>query len=126
MDNQIDEFEKWVGIAIDGLPDQFREKLNNVAIVVEDWPTQEQLIKLKIYRGTLLGLYEGIPQTKRSGYGIGATLPDKITIFKYPIMQIAQTKEEIIKQVQETVRHEIAHHFGMNEEQVRKAMSKVK
>ena len=69
----------------------------------------------------LLGLYEGVPQTRRGRYGIGGHLPDKITIFKIPIERIARSKVHLIQIVVNTVRHEIAHHFGMDEHRVRDA-----
>ena len=72
-------------------------------------------------RGLLLGLYQGIPQTKRRNYGVGPTLPDKITIFKYPLLRISRSYEEAIANIKATVIHEIAHHFGMSEEDIHKA-----
>ena len=82
----------------------------------------EQLRKLKIRKGSFLfGLYEGVPQTKRWGYG--QVLPDKITIFKNPIEKLAQYEKEIKVIVNNTVWHEIAHHFGMDEKRVRQAES---
>lgn len=116
MDMQ--EFEKLVGEAIDGLPEQIRQKMDNVAVVVEDSPTPSHLKKGGTAVGSiLLGLYEGIPRTKR-GPGYTLVLPDKITIFKKSIEQIAQTPEEIKVQIQQTVWHEIAHHFGFSEKGV--------
>ena len=116
----IERFEKLVEEGIKDIPQKFLDKLDNVGIVVEENPTSEQLKKLKIRKNYFLfGLYEGIPKTKRWGYS--DVLPDKITIFKNHIEQSAQSEEEIKKLVKETVWHEIAHHFGMDEEMVRKA-----
>jgi len=116
----IERFEQLVNEGIKDIPQKFLNKLDNVGIVIEDNPTFEQLKKLKIRKNYFLfGLYEGIPKTKRWGYA--DILPDKITIFKNPIEQSAQTEEEIKKLVKETVWHEIAHHFGMDEEKVREA-----
>jgi predicted Zn-dependent protease with MMP-like domain len=116
----MERFEKLVEEGIKDIPQKFLDKLDNVGIVVEENPTPEQLKKLKIRKNYFLfGLYEGIPKTKRWGYS--DVLPDKITIFKNHIEQSAQSEEEIKKLVKETVWHEIAHHFGMDEKEVREA-----
>lgn len=114
-----EEFEKLVGEGIDAIDEKFLQKLKNVEIVIEDDPTPQQLEKLKLRGALLFGLYEGIPQTKREQYG--QVLPDKITIFKNPIERAFQNPEDIKKAVKDTVWHEIAHHFGMDEHQVRQA-----
>lgn len=115
-----EEFEKLVAEAIDEIPDEFLARLKNVAIVVEDEPNDEQLRKLKLRSDlTLLGLYEGVPLTQRNSYTMA--LPDKISIFKNSIELVAHTPEDIKKLVQDTVRHEIAHHFGSKEEGAKKA-----
>ena len=122
MDDE--QFSRYVDEAIASLPQEFREKLDNVAVVVDEYPTALQLQKLKMRDGSmlLLGLYEGIPQTKRNaGYGVGGTLPDKITIFKQPILQVTRSEQETVAQIRSTVLHEIAHHFGMDEKAVRQA-----
>jgi len=115
-----DKFEKLVWEGIEAIPKRFLEKLDNVDIVIEDEPSEEQKKKLKLRDGLkLFGLYEGIPQTKRGFYA--GVLPDKITIFKKTFEEIFTNEEEIKEQVKKTVWHEIAHHFGMDEERVRKA-----
>ncbi len=111
-------FEQLVVLALKDIPEVFREKLNNVTVTIEYEPTIEQLRKMHLRRGsTLLGLYEGIPQTDRLNYTM--VLPDKITIFQGPIESISSTHEEIKEQVKQTVLHEIGHHFGMNEEELK-------
>jgi len=118
MENE--EFEKLVKEGISAIPKEFLDKIVNVAIVVEDDPTPHQLKKLKVKNSyVLFGLYEGIPRTKRWEYG--QVVPDKITIFKNPIVSLARSNEEIKKIVKDTVWHEIGHYFGMNEDQVREA-----
>jgi predicted Zn-dependent protease with MMP-like domain len=108
-----EKFEKLVKIAINAIPKKFLEKLDNVDIVIEDKP-----ISSKFQPGMVIfGLYEGIPQTKRRSYG--QVLPDKITIFQKPIEMAAHSEEKIKEIVKNTVWHEIAHHFGMNEKKVR-------
>jgi len=113
-----DKFEKIVVEGIQAIPEKFLEKLDNVDIVIEEKPTSEQLNKLKIRNNDqLLGLYEGVPKTERWNYA--QVLPDKITIFKNSIEKIANSEKEIKEIVRDTVWHEIAHHFGMSEKQVR-------
>lgn len=117
------DFEKIVDAGINAIPEKFLAKLDNVGIVIEYEPTPAQIKKLKIRRGwTLFGLYEGVPQAKRTAY-YGAVLPDKITIFQKPIEQAARDKEDMKEIVKNTVWHEIAHHFGMGEVRVRQAES---
>ena len=115
------DFERLVAEGIDAIPERFLKQLENVAIVIADEPSDEQLRHNGITDGsTLLGLYEGIPLTERGDlYGVGIVLPDKITIFKLPILEEAQGDEmEIRKIVTETVWHEIAHYFGYDDEEI--------
>jgi len=118
------KFEKIVKKGIKAIPERFLQKLNNMAIVIGDEPTPAQKKKLNIRSNwTLFGLYEGIPQLSR-GANYSAVLPDKITIFQKPIEAAARDEENIKEIVKNTVWHEIAHHFGMNEVQVRQAETK--
>lgn len=118
-------FELLVHEGIRAIPEKFLEKLDNVGIVIEDEPTQEQREKFKLQRNmTLFGLYEGIPPTKR-GAGYSGVLPDKITIFMKPILQYARSEEEVREIVRNTVWHEIAHHFGMDEGLTRRAAKNI-
>lgn len=121
----LEEFEKIVEEGIEEVPKKFLEKLDNVDICIEEEPTSYQLNKLKTRKGFMIfGLYEGVPQTERTHYG--QVLPDKITIFKKSIEQMAHSKAKIKEIVKNTVWHEIAHHFGMTERQVRGAEKKRK
>lgn len=106
----IEDFEKLVEEALINLPKEFKEKIDNVDVVVEIWPNAE------FARGRLLlGLYQGIPKPTW-GRGMVTRLPDKITIFKGPIEWLARGNEDRIKQlVVDTVEHEIAHHFGISD-----------
>ena len=108
-------FENLVNKAVEGLPAEFAERLDNVAIVVEDTPTRAQLRRSQAGPGnTLLGLYEGVPHTKRnSNYGM--VLPDKITIFQKPIEASCKNEAELITLIRKVVLHEIAHHFGISD-----------
>ena len=114
-----EKFEELVNEGIKAIPERFLAKLENVDIVIEDTPTSYQLRKSRARKGSLIfGLYEGVPQTRRENYG--QVLPDKITIFQKPIEEIARSEEEIKEIVKNTVWHEIAHHFGFDEKEVRK------
>jgi predicted Zn-dependent protease with MMP-like domain len=108
-------FEAIVFRAVEALPPEFRSKLENVDIIVEDWPSPNQLSRLGLrYKTQLLGLYEGVPQTKRdSGYTL--VLPDKITIFQKPIELKCRSDKEIEGEIGRVIRHEIAHHFGIGD-----------
>jgi len=113
------KFEWLVARAIESLPGEFRERLENIDVVVADAPTRAQLRVLEGKRGeTLLGLYEGVPLTKRSRY-YGMVIPDKITIFQKPIEAICKNDNQIIAEVQRVVRHGIAHHFGISDDRLR-------
>jgi len=118
-----EKFEAFVAMAIDNLPPEFQRKLENVDIVVEDWPTPRQLRQAKLSHPTqLLGLYQGVPQTRR-GRGYGLVLPDKISIFQKPIEAQCRFGNEIGAKIEEVVRHEIAHHFGLDDKILRKIES---
>jgi predicted Zn-dependent protease with MMP-like domain len=120
---QREEFVALVERAIENLPLEFQRKLENVDIVVEEWPTPGQLRQGKLtYRTQLLGLYQGVPQTRR-GRGYGLVLPDKISIFQKPIEAQCRVSGEIEAKIEEVVRHEIAHHFGLDEKTLRKIES---
>jgi predicted Zn-dependent protease with MMP-like domain len=114
-----EKFEALVVRAIDILPPEFQRKLENVDIVVENWPTRRQLRQAKHRLPTqLLGLYQGVPQTRR-GRRYGLVLPDKISIFQKPIEAQCCFGDEIEAKIEEVVRHEIAHHFGLDEKTLR-------
>lgn len=110
-------FEELVAQGIDALREDIQKKLKNIAIVIEDEPSLEQLEENEVEQGgTLFGLYEGVPLTER---GVESPLfPDKITIFKNPILKTYSDIEDIRTCVANTVWHEIAHHFGLDEEAV--------
>ncbi len=113
MDEPIDDdtFEDWVFDAIDGLPTTFRERLGSVAIVIEDWPDEAELRRLGV--PGMYGLYQGVP---RSALGADhASVPSRITIYRGPCLRAAPTRDGVRDRVQDTVRHEIAHHFGISD-----------
>jgi predicted Zn-dependent protease with MMP-like domain len=112
-------FEELVLAALDELPSEFREKLENVEVVVEDWPSRHDLARAGIGpSGTLLGLYTGIPRTAR-GVWYGNVLPDRITIYQGPIEACCRSREEIVQTVRDTVMHEIGHYFGLSDQRLR-------
>ena len=111
-----ERFEELVADALDELPEPFASQLDNVEVVVEDWPTSEQLSHHD--HEMLLGLYEGVPQTSR-GPGYSWVMPDKITIFREPIMRMCRSEAAVAQQVRHTVIHEIAHHFGISDDRLR-------
>ncbi len=117
-----EEFEKLVEEGFLLIPEKFRERIQNVALLVEDEPSEEVRRQEGLSEGeTLLGLYHGIPVTVRGdSYGIGPTLPDTITLFKFPIEAAADNVPEGVRTVvAETIWHEFAHYFGMDEDEVR-------
>lgn len=116
------EFEKLVEEGFGRLPEWVREKIKNVALLIEDEPSAEDRKEQGLEEGeTLLGLYKGIPLSERgSYYGVGATLPDTITLYQKPIEYVAQEDNKDVRDVvAETIWHEFAHHFGMDEHEVR-------
>ncbi|MDQ3680414.1 MAG: metallopeptidase family protein [Actinomycetota bacterium] len=110
-----DEFEQLVADALDGLPAELGRMMDNVAVVVEDGPTPEQLGD---GGGTLLGLYEGVALTERSPLSYTGTMPDRITIFRGPICQLADNEAQLLDLVRTTVIHEVAHHFGISDDRL--------
>lgn len=127
------EFEALVVEGYEQLPEWVREKIKNVALLVEDEPSPEDREAQGLSNEeTLLGLYKGIPLSARGeNYGIGMTLPDTITLYQLPIEgearelwmsdihNIRNLEEAVKRTVEETIWHEFAHHFGMNEHEVR-------
>jgi len=109
------KFETLVYRAIDALPEEFKNKLENVDVLVEDWPSPRQINHFRLRsKAQLLGLYEGVPQTQR-GSGYNLVPPDKITIFQRPIEMECRSDREIEDEIGRVVKHEIAHHFGIGD-----------
>jgi predicted Zn-dependent protease with MMP-like domain len=116
-----DAFEILVAEALDSLPDEVLGWLDNVAVIVAEQPTRGQLAQAGLRPGGLLfGLYVGVPKTSR-GFTYGEIVPDKIVIFQRPIEQVCRTPFQVREQVRRTVLHEIGHHFGLDEDQLRSA-----
>ena len=116
---ELNDFEQWVDEAIAGLPAYFRERMDNVAITVEDWADYATLRAAGLRRpDELLGFYHGIPLTKRtSGYVLVA--PDKISIYCQPILMQCRTLQQAQALTHRVVRHEVAHYFGIDDDRLR-------
>lgn len=116
-------FEQTAQDAFDALPQMLQERIENVHIVIEDVPSPEIVRKMKLANNSmLLGLYEGIPLSRRgTHYGAFPVVPDKITLYKRNIERVAGNEEAIRSQIRDVLIHELAHHYGMNEEEVRNA-----
>ena len=111
-------FLQLVRRALDGLPSPYADWLANVDVVVERRPQSFQLRDAGLAPDELLlGLYEGVPLTERSG-DYGMVLPDKVTIFQEPLEQSCATDAELVAEVRSTVLHELAHHFGISDEEL--------
>jgi predicted Zn-dependent protease with MMP-like domain len=103
------DFELLVQQALDDIPADLARNIENCVVLVEEFPPPEA--------PGLLGLYEGIPLTER-GSTYGAVLPDRITIFRHPILARCETVEEAVREIHTTVVHEVAHHFGIDDERL--------
>jgi predicted Zn-dependent protease with MMP-like domain len=116
-----EEFDRLVGAAYARIPARFRKRMKNIALLVEPEPAPRQLARGGVPHGsTLLGLYEGRPLTVRSVFD-SFTMPDRITIFQGPHERLARDPEHLARLVEDTVWHEVAHYFGMDESRVRAA-----
>ena len=116
---QRERFVELVRRALDGLPEEIARRMSNVDVEVQDRPTASQLRSLGVPSGrTLLGLYQGIPLTRRtSGYHM--VPPDRITIFQRPLELASRGDGDLVERVRETVIHEVAHHFGISDDRLR-------
>lgn len=114
-----ERFQELVARAVNNLPEEFKAKLENIDVVVEDCPSQYQLAEAGLRRGEdLLGLYQGVPLTMR-GKRYGLVPPDKITIFHKPLEARCRCDAEITEEVRRVVLHELAHHFGIDDARLR-------
>ena len=107
-----EQFEALVADALDALPPDLGKMMDNVAVLVEEWPSAEQLGGV---RGTLLGRYEGVALTRRSPRGYVGAMPDRIFIFQGPICERSGNEQELRALVSRTLIHEVAHHFGISD-----------
>jgi predicted Zn-dependent protease with MMP-like domain len=113
-----DEFESRVADALASIPRRFRRAMKNIAIIVEDEPSEELLEEMEIEPpGTLLGLYQGIPLTERTS-SYGNALPDRVLIFQGPHERDSEDDDDLVVAIAETLIHEIGHYFGLSEEEI--------
>lgn len=120
------EFDHLITRAMDELPQKYIKGLQNVAIVYADDPDEYQRVKAQLTENSLLfGLYEGIPLTKR-GIGYNFVLPDKITLFKNPILFVSHTPEQLFEQIKRTLWHEIAHYYGLDHTRIHELEHRIK
>lgn len=115
MQVSLARFEDLVADALDEVPEELAVEMENVAVIVEDWPTAAQVAGR---HGTLLGLYEGVPLTSRDPMTYAGVMPDKITIFRGPLCERARDERELAAQVRVTVLHEIGHYFGISDDRL--------
>lgn len=114
-----DAFELIVFHAVESLPDAFRDRIANLEFAVEDWGRIDDYARTRTPTNSmLLGVYRGIPLTKRGG-GYNMTLPDRIVIFQGPLQRLARDEADLEERVSHVVRHEIAHYFGISDERLR-------
>ena len=111
-------FRRHVAAAVDSIPDELFERIENLQVIVRSRPTPEELADAQVGpRGTLLGLYQGHPLSSRGSY-YGNTLPDRIFIYQESIESICRSEPEILEQIRTTVLHEVAHHFGIDDDRL--------
>ncbi len=117
------EFEKIVEEAFGRLPEKFRAAIDNVGVVVEDYPSDEIVRAMGLpSKRALLGLYQGVPLPHRgTGYGMSPVAPDKISLYQKNIEAVARTEAQIAAAIEEVLVHEIGHYFGMSDEEIRRA-----
>lgn len=117
-DFPAERFQDLVNEAMASLPKRFRDAMVNMAIVVEDEPTLDQLREVEVEPpDTIYGLYEGIPLPERQ-WNHGNVLPDKISIFRLPILEDSLDEDDIVVGIGETLIHEVGHYFGLSEEEI--------
>ncbi len=114
-----EEFQKVVNEALEGLPPEIAQKIENIEIIVEDTPHPEIQKSMKTGKKGLLGLYTGIPFNKRSPSSYGNVLPDVIYLFKKNLEEFCPTRQELVEQIQRTILHEIGHYFGLTDKRLR-------
>lgn len=126
MELTDDAFDRLISRAMDELPQHYIRGLDNVAIVYDDDPSDDQKTKMRLdNRSLLLGLYEGIPLTHRGG-NYSFVLPDKITLFKNPILAVSQDEAQLFEQIKRTLWHEIAHYYGLDHDRIHELQFRVR
>jgi predicted Zn-dependent protease with MMP-like domain len=122
-----EKFEEIAEDVFNDLPDVFGERIDNVHIVVEEYPDEEDTRQTHSSKTSLLGLYQGVPLTHRGPwYGVNPTTPDTISLYKQNIESVCRNDKEVSERIREVLLHELGHYFGMNEAQIRSAMTNLK
>lgn len=111
------EFEALVEQALEGLPPQFAELLDNIVVAVEEEPSDEDLELLEHEDSELLGIYRGVALTHRT-HDMLPMLPDQIALFRGPILRVARSRRDAIHQIRDTVVHELGHYFGLDDDEM--------
>jgi len=111
------QFEEVVGAALDGLPEELADRIDNVVVQVEDEPAEDELIALGMdpETETLFGLYHGVALGERDPGGYSA-LPDRVVVYRLPLLESCSSRRELLREIRLTVLHELGHYFGMDEE----------
>ena len=122
-----EKFEDVAEEVFEGLPRLFGDKIDNVHIIVEDYPSEDVMHNMHVSKTSLLGLYQGIPLTHRgTWYGTNPTTPDKISLYQANIEAVCRNDKEVSDRIKEVLLHELGHYFGMNELEIRNAMKNFK
>lgn len=113
-------FEEVVLEALDSLPDDLAEAIENVAVTVEEEPTDEDLLSVGLdpEQDDLLGLYQGVPLPERGPSTYGLDLPDRIVVYRLPLLYACRSRRELLREIRDTVIHELGHYFGLPEEEL--------
>jgi predicted Zn-dependent protease with MMP-like domain len=112
-----EEFEGLVRKALEGLPAEYKKLLKNVAVIVEDEPSREILQEMDLdSEDDLLGLYSGTGRADESFFDPAGQLPNRISIYRGPLLRLCRSSDEVVQEVRDTVVHEIGHHFGLDDE----------
>jgi predicted Zn-dependent protease with MMP-like domain len=122
-----EKFEDIAEEVFAGLPRLFGDKIDNVHIMVEEYPSEDVIVNMKVAKTSLLGLYQGIPLTHRgTWYGTNPTMPDKISLYQANIEAVCRNDDEVSDRIKEVLLHELGHYFGMSESEIRNAMKNFK
>jgi predicted Zn-dependent protease with MMP-like domain len=116
----FEDFEGVVRQALDTLPADLQAAIENVAVTIEDEPSADDLLSVGLDPGrdTLLGLYQGVPLPERGPSSYGLELPDRIVVYRLPLLEVCTSRRELLREIRDTVIHELGHYFGLPEEEL--------
>jgi predicted Zn-dependent protease with MMP-like domain len=116
-----EQFKEFVEKALETLPEEYKKYFINITVIIEDYPSNEDINRLNTKKELLLGLFSGVPYPRKGGFfDIPYPLPDKIILFQKNIERICSTEKELVEQIQKTLIHEVGHYFGLSERDLRK------